>query len=120
MKSNASLLIVISSPPYNGSDSVWNSLRLAKTAAANDSEVKIFLINEGVDTGRTGLKPPENFFNLAEMLAETAKSGVEIKYCKTCIDRCGVGEGEMIEEIQPGSMGILNEWIMTSDKTVTF
>lgn len=120
MKSNPSLLIIITSPPYNGSDAVWNSLRLAKTSSANDSKVRIFLINEGVDTGRKGLEPPENFFNLAEMLAETAGGGVEIKYCKTCIDRCGVGEGEMIEEIQPGSMAILNEWIMTSDKIVTF
>jgi len=115
-----SLLIIISSQPYSGSDAVWNSLRLAKTAAGNDDRVRVFLINEGVDTGRRELEPPENFFNLAETLKEIAAQGVEVKYCKTCIDRCGVGDGEMIEEISPGSMSILHEWIMTSDKVVTF
>ncbi|MDH5679899.1 MAG: DsrE family protein [Nitrospinota bacterium] len=115
-----SLLIIISSPPYNGSDAAWNSLRLAKTAAAHDDKVRVFLINEGTDIGRQGLQPPENFFNLTEMLAETVAAGVEVQYCKTCIDRCGVGEGEMIQGIAPGSMAILHEWIMTSDKVVTF
>ena len=114
------LLIIISTPPYNGSDTVWNSLRLAKIATGNDNKVQIFLINDGVDTGRKELKPPENYFNLSEMLNEVARGGAEIKYCKTCIDRCGVGEGEMIEGINPGTMSLLHDWIMTTDKVVTF
>lgn len=115
-----SMLIIISSDPYKGSDAAWNALRLAKTARENDLKVKIFLINEGVDTGRKGIRPPENSFDLAEMLKEVAGEGTDVKYCKTCIDRCGIGEGEMIEEMNPGSISILNEWIMTSDKVVTF
>jgi uncharacterized protein involved in oxidation of intracellular sulfur len=118
--SDNSLLIIISSAPYEGSDVVWNALRLASEAAGKGDSVRIFLINEGVDTGRAGLKPPEKFFDLAEMLADTVEDGVEIKYCKTCIDRCGVGEGDMIKEIQPGSMSILHEWITSSGKAVTF
>lgn len=118
--SEKSMLIIISSPPYGGSDAVWNSLRLAKTAAGKDDKVRVFLINEGTDTGRKELAPPENFFNLAEMLAEVAKEGAEVLYCKTCIDRCGIGGGEMIDEIKPGSMALLYEWIGDSDKVVTF
>ncbi|MDH5510435.1 MAG: DsrE family protein [Nitrospinota bacterium] len=118
--SATSLLVVISSAPYNGSDTAWNSLRLAKTAAAHDSRVRVFLINGGVDVGRKELKPPDNYFNLAEMLGEVVEAGAEVQYCKTCIDRCGVGEGEMIDKITPGSMAILYEWIMTSDKVISF
>ena len=114
------MLIIISSPPYNGSDVAWNALRLAKTALAHNDKVRVFLINEGVDTGRAGIKPPENFFNLAEMLAEAAAAGAEVLYCKTCIDRCGVGEGEMIAGIRPGSMALLHEWIVSSEKVITF
>ncbi len=117
---NKSMLVIISSDPYKGSDAAWNALRLAKTAREGDLKVKVFLINEGVDTGRKGIEPPENFFDLAEMLKEVAIMGVDVKYCKTCIDRCGVGNGDMIDEINPGSMPILNEWIMNSDKVVTF
>jgi len=115
-----SILVIISSAPYRGSDAAWNALRLAKTAREDDVKVKVFLINEGVDTGRKGIKPQENSFDLSEMLKEVKSEGAQVKYCKTCIDRCGVGEGEMIDEIEPGSMPILSEWIMSSDKVVTF
>jgi uncharacterized protein involved in oxidation of intracellular sulfur len=118
--SEKSMLVIISTDPYKGSDAAWNALRLAKTAREGDAKVKVFLINEGVDTGRKGIKPPENAYNLADILKEVRASGVDVKYCKTCIDRCGVGTGEMIDEIEPGSMSILNEWIMSSDKVVTF
>ncbi len=115
-----SMLVIISSDPYKGSDAAWNALRLAKTAREDDLKVKVFLINEGVDTGRKGIEPPENFFDLSGMLKDLSEQGVDVKYCKTCIDRCGVGDGEMIDEIKPGSMPVLNEWIMSSDKVVTF
>jgi len=115
-----SLLIIISSAPYNGSDTVWNAIRLANTAIESGNGARVFLINEGVDTGRKGLAPPENYFNLADMLKETALAGAEVKYCKTCIDRCGIGTGDMIDEIKVGSMKELYRWIMSSEKAVTF
>jgi uncharacterized protein involved in oxidation of intracellular sulfur len=114
------LLVIIGSNPYEGSDAAWNALRLAQTALENGNKTRIFLINAGVDAGRKDVKPPENFFNLADMLKECAAKGADIKYCKTCIDRCGVGTGDMISEISAGSMKILHDWIMTSDKAVTF
>lgn len=115
-----SILIIISSPPYEGSDAAWNALRLAETSLKNGATARIFLINEGVDTGRKNLKPPEGFFDLCEMLDDLSADGVEVKYCKTCIDRCGVGEGDMTESIQAGAMKDLYGWIMDSDRVVTF
>ncbi|MBI5179299.1 MAG: DsrE family protein [Nitrospinae bacterium] len=114
------ILVIIGSAPYAGSDAAWNALRLAATAREAGNKVRIFLINAGVDAGRKGIKPPENFFDLAAMLKEAALGGAEVKYCKTCIDRCGIGTGDMIEEIAAGSMKILHDWVMTSDKAVTF
>lgn len=115
-----SLLVIISSAPYGGSDAAWNAIRLAVTARENGGQTRIFLINAGVDAARKGLEPPPASFNLAAMLAEEAAAGVEIRYCKTCIDRCGIGMGDMIEAARPGSMQILHDWVMASDKVVTF
>ena len=115
-----SLLVIISSAPYGGSDAAWNAIRLASTARANGGRTRIFLINAGVDAARSGLEPPQGYFNLAAMLAEEAAAGAEILYCKTCIDRCGIGTGEMIDAVRPGSMQILHDWVMDSDKAVTF
>jgi len=115
-----SLLVIIGSAPYGGSDAAWNALRLAETALKKGDAVRVFLINEGVDAGRKELRPPENYFDLAEMLGNAVLTGAEVKYCKTCIDRCGVGTGDMVDEIKQGSMAVLHDWIMSSDRVVTF
>ncbi len=115
-----SLLVVISSAPYGGSDVAWNALRLVDMALKKGNAVRIFLINAGVDIGRRELRPPENSYDLAEILRNAVATGAEVKYCKTCIDRCGVGAGEMMDEIKHGSMEILHDWIMSSDRAVTF
>ncbi len=114
------LLVIISSAPYGGTDAAWNAIRLAATARGNGGQTRIFLINAGVDAARNGLEPPKGYFNLAAMLAEEAAGGAEIRYCKTCIDRCGIGTGEMIDAARAGSMQILHDWVMDSDKVVTF
>ncbi len=116
----SSLLIIISSEPYAGSDRVWNALRLAETAREEGGATRIFLINEGVDVGRPSLTPPENSFDLCAMLTDLVGKGTVVKYCKTCIDRCGVGEGEMAPELRVGSMKALHKWIVESDRVVTF
>ncbi len=117
---NKSLLVVISTAPYGGTDAAWNALRLADTALKKGNAVRIFLINDGVDAGRKELRPPENYFDLCDMLRKAVAAGAEVKYCKTCIDRCGVAAGDMIDEIKHGSMEILHDWIMSSDRVVTF
>lgn len=119
-ESGNSLLVIISSPPYAGSDAVWNALRLAETAVGSGVATRVFLINEGVDTGRENLTPPDGFFDLCKMLGELAGKGAEVKYCKTCIDRCGVGTGDMTPAIKMGSMRELKDWVMDSGKVVTF
>lgn len=117
---NGSLLIIVSSAPYNGSDTVWNSLRLADTALGDGVHTRIFLINEGVDTARENAELSEGQYNLLQMLRDLASRGAEIKYCKTCVERCGIGEGQIAQEISAGSMKILYDWTMKSDRSVTF
>jgi uncharacterized protein involved in oxidation of intracellular sulfur len=115
-----SLLVILSSAPYAGSDVAWNALRLVDTAVGSGVTTRVFLINEGVDTGRKSVAPPEGFFDLCKMLEDVVAKGAEIKYCKTCIDRCGIGTGDMTPAIKVGSMRELNEWVMGSSKVVTF
>lgn len=115
-----SLLVILSSAPYAGSDVAWNALRLADAAVESGVATRVFLINEGVDTGRVNLTPPEGFFDLRKMLDDLAGKGVDVKYCKTCIDRCGIGTGDMTPAIKIGSMRELKDWVMQSGKVVTF
>jgi len=58
-----SLLLVINHLPYDG-DVVWNALRLARTALDDGLDVRLFLMNDGVDLARTESRPPEAEFDL--------------------------------------------------------
>ncbi|MHC1589494.1 MAG: DsrE/DsrF/TusD sulfur relay family protein [Candidatus Hecatellaceae archaeon] len=103
-----SLLIILDRNSYDGSDVAWNALRLAQKAASSGFQVRMFLINDGVDLGREGVKPPEGFFDLGEMLKETMRMGVEVKACRTCLHRCGVHKGKpYMENVKTATMGEL-------------
>lgn len=46
------ILFILNNQPYNGSDKVYNALRLAKDLHKKNEEVKIFLMNDIVDLAR--------------------------------------------------------------------
>jgi uncharacterized protein involved in oxidation of intracellular sulfur len=114
-----SLLLVLSSKPYDGSDAAWNALRLADKALGAGLAVRLFLINDGVDIAR----PPESGdleFDLAAMLQDLARKGAEVKLCSTCIQRCGIASTEIVPEAQISGMDDLLEWVGSSAKVISF
>lgn len=113
------LLLVINRAPYDGSDVVWNALRLARTALEGGLTVRLFLMNDGVDLARDS-RPREAEFDLQGMLADLMRRGADVKLCQTCLSRCGIGRGEVIVEAQVAGMKDLLEWIQDSEKVLTF
>ncbi len=113
------LLLVISRAPY-GRDVVWNSLRLAATALAEGMAVRLFLMNEAVDLAREGARPEESEFDLQAMLRDLMASGAEVRLCQTCLQRCGIGHGETMQEAKVAGMKDLITWIRDSEKVLSF
>ncbi len=117
-----STLIIFNHQPYDGSDIAWNGLRLAKTLKEKGEEVKIFLMNDSVDLARdVTIKPDFYEFNLVEILKELYKNGVDLKVCGTCQARCGLNKNQpyFADEIK-GTMGDLANWVIESNKVLTF
>jgi uncharacterized protein involved in oxidation of intracellular sulfur len=114
------LLLILNREPYDGTDVVWNALRLAENSLIAGNKVRIFLLNNGVDLARVGLEPPGDSYDLQKMLIDLINKGVSVKLCKTCIVRCGLDEGETIEEAEIAGMRDLVEWTETSDKIISF
>ncbi len=114
------LLIVLSEPPYNGRDVAWNALRLADTALAAGSQVNLFLINDGVDVARQRDGVEEGSVDLARMLQETMEKGARVELCQTCLDRCGIGRGELVAGAEVAGMSDLHRWLEEADKVVSF
>ena len=113
------LLLILNRRPYDGTDVTWNALRLAGQAQKDGMIVRIFLMNDAVDLARVGLKQ-EGEHDLQRMLLEAATKGAEVRLCKTCLTRCGIGSGDLRAEVSVSTMPELVQWIADSDRVLTF
>ena len=117
-----SVLIVFNREPYDGTDVTWNGLRLAENLRAKGAEVRIFLMNDSVDLARDVCQPPPEYDqDLSGMLRELIAQGVAVKVCGTCMARCGVYKNHpYFEGAQSSTMAELTQWVLDSDRVLTF
>lgn len=116
------VLIIFNRQPYDMTDVTWNGLRLANTLLKNGVEVRIFLMNDSVDMARDVCVPPPGYNeDLAQMLKDLIKNGVSVKVCGTCMTRCGIyANHPYFEGAEKSTMQALSEWVIDSDKVITF
>ncbi len=117
-----SILVVLNHQPYDGSDVTWNALRLVKTLQDKGEGVRIFLMNDAVDLARDTTKKPDFYdYDLVEILKKLYFDGIKLKVCGTCQARCGVNKNEpYFRGDIKGTMLDLANWIIDSDKILTF
>ncbi len=116
------VLFILNREPYDGTDVTWNALRLAGKLTEKGTNVRIFLMNDAVDLAREETEKPENYDqDLVEMLKELVSKGVPVKVCGTCMARCGIHRGKpYFEGTEKATMNDLAEWVIESDKILTF
>lgn len=114
------ITIIIQNPPYKGDNKAWHALRFAGASLAEGMNVHVHLLDDGVEVGKRGQKPPEGVVNLEELLKELMEYGLEVNACGLGLDGCRIPEGEMIAGIPRGSMKTLAGWVNSSDFVVTF
>ena len=116
------ILLIFNREPYDGTDVTWNGLRLAGKLVENKQEVHIFLMNDSVDMAREASRPPEGYDqDLSKMLRELISQKVVVKVCGTCMARCGIYKNQpCFEGAEQSTMQALSEWVIESDKVITF
>jgi uncharacterized protein involved in oxidation of intracellular sulfur len=116
------VLIVFNREPYDNPDVTWNGLRLAETLRKKGHEVRIFLMNDSVDMARDVCKPPEGYDqDLSQMLRDLISLDVAVKVCGTCMARCGIYKNHpYFEGAEKSTMAALADWVLDSDKILTF
>jgi len=116
------ILIIFNREPYDATDVAWNGLRLADKLVDAGSEVRIFLISDAVDMARDACRPPEGYDqDLSQMLKALIARGVTVKVCGTCMARCGIYKNHpYFEGAEKSTMPVLAEWVMDSDKVISF
>lgn len=116
------VLVIFNREPYDSTDVTWNGLRLAGKLQEIGQTVRIFLMNDAVDMARDACQPPEGYDqNLSAMLKELIARGVPVKACGTCMARCGIFRNQpYFDGVEKSTMAALAEWVVGSDKVITF
>ncbi len=116
------ILIILNREPYDNTDVTWNALRLTKTLLEKGNEMRLFLMNDSVDLARDVCKPPENYDqDLSQMLRDLIADGVSVKVCGTCMARCGIHRNHpYFEGANESTMGELADWVMSSERVISF
>lgn len=83
-------IVIIANGAAYGSESLFNSLRLAIALREqqSDLDLKLFLMSDAVTAGLRGQKPAEGY-NVQQMLEILTAQQVPVKLCKTCADGAG-------------------------------
>ena len=113
-------LFVLNDHPYE-SERNYNALRPA-TAAASDEEntVNVFLIGEAVHSAVGSLAVPEGRDNIPWMLSRLAAGRRNLAVCRTCMDRRGIQEGELLADAYRSTLDELARWTAEADKVLVF
>jgi uncharacterized protein involved in oxidation of intracellular sulfur len=115
-------LLILNHEPYDGTDVAWNALRLAGKLLDSGNEVRLFLMNDSVDMARDACRPPIGYDqDLAALLKALIARGATVKVCGTCMARCGIYKNEpLFEGAAQSTMQALADWVVDSDKAVSF
>ena len=115
------VLLLFNRQPYDGTDVTWNGLRLAEQLVRLGLDVRLFLMNDSVDMARDACKPPEEYFDLGQMLKDLIAEAVPVKVCGTRKVRCGIYKGEpYFEGAREAKMSELAQWVEQADKVISF
>ncbi len=115
------VLIIINDPPY-GTEKAYNAMRLAMMIQKEhaDVEVRVFLMADAVTCAIPKQSTPQGFYNLERMLKSAIQKGGFVKACGTCSDARGIREISLIEGVEISTMSQLAQWVINSDKVLTF
>ncbi|MEX0980506.1 MAG: DsrE family protein [Bacteroidales bacterium] len=115
------ILILINDGPY-GTEKAYNGFRLANqlNKVHEDVEVRIFLMADSASCAVAGQTTPNGYYNIERMMKYSIKKGANVKICGSCADARGLKNASLIEGAEISTMAELTEWVVDSDKVITF
>ncbi len=115
------ILILINDGPY-GTEKAYNAIRLANQLNKDheDVEVRIFLMADAASCAVAGQTTPNGYYNLERMMKFSINKGAKVKICGSCAEARGLKNAPLIEGTQISTMAELTQWVVDSDKVITF
>lgn len=115
------ILIIINDAPY-GTEKAYNALRLANQLGKDHetAKVRIFLIADAVTCALADQITPNGYYNIERMLKLAINKGAKVKICGSCAEARGLKNVQLLEGVEISTMAALTQWVIESDKVLTF
>jgi len=115
------ILILINDAPY-GTEKAYNALRLAIQLGKDheETEVRVFLMADAVNCAIADQNTPNGYYNIERMLQVILSKGAKVKICGSCADARGLKSIPLIEGTEISTMAELTNWVVDSDKVISF
>lgn len=115
------ILLIINDAPY-GSEKAYNALRIANQLNKDHAgaEVRLFLIADAVACAIPNQTTPNGYYNIERMLKLALTKGSKVKICGSCLEARGLKEIQLVEGTEISNMPELANWIVESDKVISF
>jgi uncharacterized protein involved in oxidation of intracellular sulfur len=113
-------LFIVNDAAY-GNDRSFNALRLAGALAKrDDTELRLFLMGDGVTCAMANQQVPNGYYHLDRMVESAARHGADIGCCGTCMDARGITDEMLTKGARRSTLDELAEWTAWAEKVVTF
>ena len=114
-------LFIINDAPY-GTEKAYNALRLAMALQKEHPqiEVLIFLMADAVTCALSQQKTPQGYYNVERMIKAVINKGGQIKICGSCCEARGLSQLALIDGTEISTMSQLAQWVVETDKVLTF
>jgi len=83
-------------------------------------EIRIFLMADAAICAIPNQITPNGFYKIGHMLKLALRKGAKVKICGSCVEARGLKTTPMIEGSEKSTMAELSNWVVSSDKVLTF
>lgn len=115
------ILVIINDAPY-GTEKAYNALRMAMSLQRDHAgvDIRIFLMADAVGCALPGQSTAQGYYNIERMLKAVIQGGGLVKACGGCAAARGIKSLSLIEGVEISTMKQLTQWVLESDRVVTF
>jgi len=115
------ILFIINDAPY-GSEKAYNAFRIANqlNKEHQEVEVRIFLMADGANCAIANQTTPNGYYNIERMMKLSLNKGAKVKICGSCAEARGLKNFPLVEGSEISNLGELTNWVIDSDKVLTF
>jgi uncharacterized protein involved in oxidation of intracellular sulfur len=85
-----------------------------------DVGIRVFLMADAVSCALTNQSTPDGYYNIGRMLKAVISKEGQVKACGTCSDARGIRDLNLVDGVEISTMSQLAQWVVESDKVITF